>query len=106
MKKGVRSAAVEIPTIRHTQTVSSLWPIKAGQTNVNAIYSTTTLIEVEAIPTAVLFEFPEGTSNKPGLAFGWRKKSPTVRVAPWKRYQIQQEFIYGQWPIIVYGNPL
>lgn len=106
IRNGLRSIRVNAPALRHTQTVSNQYTVRAALTNVGKILSSSTLATVEAIPTSVLFNMPADSSNRAGLAYGWMKLHPTVRVSAKQKLQIEQEWEYGLWPTIIYGTPL
>jgi hypothetical protein len=106
MKDGVRSFPVEVPMLRHTQTVSNRWAVKAALTNVRRIISTSSLISLEAIPGAVLFNLPTDTSSVSDKAYGWYKLFPTIQQVANQKFQIVQEWQYGLWATLLYGNPI
>jgi hypothetical protein len=103
---GFTSARIFQPIIRHTQTVTNQWTIPAAQTNVKKIISTASLISLEAIPNHILFQLPNGFSTKADFSYGWYKKFPTTRTAARQRTQLEQEWEYGLWPILIVGTPL
>lgn len=108
MQSGVKAVRVMAPVMRHTQTVSNLYTVKAALTNVGKILSTTTLISFESIPTSVLFNLPTNTSTRtsPVLSYGWMKMYPTIRMAARMRMQIELEYEYGLWSNVLYGAPI
>jgi hypothetical protein len=106
MKDGVRSFPVDVPTLRHTQTVSNRWAIKVSLTNVRKIISTGSLISLEAIPSAILFNLPNDASTFSDKKYGWRKKFPNVQQVANLKFQLVQEWQYGLWPTVLFGNPI
>jgi hypothetical protein len=106
--KGVRHV---VQHLRHTQTVSTLWTVRAALTNVGKIISTGSLTGLEGVPTSLLVNLPITISNRVAAAYGWYKKFPTVRISAGHRIQIEQEWEYGLWSRIVYmgglgGSPI
>ncbi|MCX6924988.1 MAG: hypothetical protein NT154_17500 [Verrucomicrobia bacterium] len=106
MNGGMKSVRVMAPALRHTQTVSNQYTLKAALTNVGAIISTATLKTSENVPTGVLFNLPAKVSVKTGYAWAWMKMHPTIRCAARQKMQIEQEWEYGLWTTLIYGNPL
>ena len=105
---GLRAVREMAPTLRHSQTVSSRWVIKASFANVKKIISTATMKTLEPIPPDILFELPDDQSNRknPPSNWGWYKLHPTVRSSAGKRTTIEQEWEYGLWAEIVHGKPI
>ena len=106
VQNGLRSVRVNAPTLRHTQTVSSFWTVKAALTHVGKILSTGTLASFESIPGEVLFNLPTDVSKRTNMAYGWYKFHPTVRVAAGQKMQIVLEYEYGLWATLLYNTPL
>lgn len=104
MLDGLRSVRVAVPTLRHTQTVSTLWTVGAALTNVGRIISTSSLLALEGVPPGLLFNLPTGNSNRAAAGYGWYKKFPTVRIAAGHRLQLEQEWEYGLWSTLIYGT--
>lgn len=103
---GVRAKRVIVPHLRHTQTVSQLWTVKAALTNVERIISTTSLVATESVPSTILFNLPDKTTVRSiasKLGYGWYKKYPSVKIAANRRMQIEQEWEYGLWSTVLYG---
>ncbi len=103
MLKGVKSTLVQQPSVRHTQTVSNTYLIKASLANVGKIFTSAQLGTVEGFPGTVLFALPNDVAAiptdplDPVFNYGWRKKHPTVRGSARQKTQIEQEWIYGLW---------
>lgn len=108
MESGVRAIRVNAPILRHTQTVSDVWTVRAALTNVGMILSTATLTTFESIPSSVLFNLPTDVSTRtsPALSYGWMKLHPTIRTAARQKMQIELEYEYGLWAELLYGAPL
>lgn len=104
MLDGVRARIQFAPSLKHTQTVSQNWTVKASLTNVGRIISTASITTLEAIPSAILFNLPSDTTTKSGVSYGWFKMHPTVRVAANQKISIEQEWIYGLWSTTLYGS--
>lgn len=106
MLSGMKSFTVNVPTLRKSVVVSNRSQIRASLTNVGKIISTTTLRLQEEIPTSILFDLPDLTTSRTGFAYGWFKRHPTVQHSGLDRVTISQEWTYGLWPTIIYGDPL
>ncbi len=106
---GLKAVRIVVQHLRHTQTVSTLYPVVAALSNVGKIISTASLRTFEAVPNTLVFNLASTTSNRVAAAYGWYKKFPTVRISSGHRIQIEQEWEYGLWSKLVYmggGNPL
>jgi len=112
MLHGVRSYPVKAPVLKHTLTTNSAYPIKASLANTQQILSTATLILNESIPNNLLFNLPSDATpaffveTAGDLQYGWFKAFPTVRQIAQLKWNIEQEWQYGLWPIKLYGAPL
>ncbi len=109
MKAGYTDEIMQVPTIRHTQIVSFIYPITLSKLNVGRIISTATLIVLENPPNWAVTGLP--TDIPPGfttiaLSYGWRKCSPTINQIAYRKTQIVQEFQYGLWPTATKGTIL
>jgi hypothetical protein len=103
---GVHSIVVSVPTLRHTQTVSANWTTKAAMTNVHKLFTTAALMTSEGVPSDVLFDMPQEVSVRADQTFAWMKKYPTVRISSKNKRQIEQEWVYGLWSTLLYGDPI
>jgi hypothetical protein len=93
--------------VRHTQTVSSNYTVKAALTNVGRIISTGSFISLEGVPSDILFNLPTFSSSRaPDLVYAWLKRFPIVRTGARQKVQIEQEWEYGLWPPLIYGSLL
>jgi hypothetical protein len=101
-----RSVIVAQPILRHTQTVSRNYQIPSSFSNLKRIISTSTLGSTEDIPSNILSQLPLELSFNNKLVYGWYKLHPTVRVAARRRVQIEQEWHYGLWSRLIYGDAL
>ena len=106
MLSGMKSVRVNAPVLRHTQTVSNAYAVKAALTSVGKVLSSATLAMLEAIPATVLFNLPADVSKRAGYSYGWMKSHPTIRCAARQRMQIELEYEYGLWPDLIYGAPI
>ena len=106
MLSGVKAVRVNAPLLRHTQSVSNVYTVKASLTNVGSILSTSTLATFESIPTSVLFNLPTDVSTRANMNYGWLKLHPTIRTAARQKMQIELEYEYGLWATLLYGSPI
>lgn len=111
MKSNVTDYPIIAPILRHTQTVSFVYPITLSQLNVGKIISTSTMFALEptlpgwaanGLPTIAPPTFTDGKR----FAFGWFKDSPTIQQIAFRKQTITQEFQYGLWALEMYGNLL
>lgn len=107
MLNGVRSVIVQTPTLRHTMTVSNQWTVKASLANVGSIYTSATLALQEGTYN-MLLDLPAPDPNRTDISvkYGWLKYFPTIRVAPRFKIQMAQEWRFGLWATLIYGNPI
>ena len=106
MLAGVRSYPIEQPVIRHTITTSNRYSINRSLANVRAILSTQSLLAFNNIPNALLFNIPNDVSNNPSFAYGWRQLFPTAQQVALLKWQIVQEWQYGLWATLIWGQPI
>lgn len=114
MLTGVRARVQFAPRLRHTQTVSTLYTVKAGVTNTGRILSSTYLVSTEGLPSGFLIALnaPPFTNTSvwtnPDLEiqFGWLKYYPTLNSSAGGRLQIVQEWAFGLWSTLLYGAVL
>lgn len=114
MLNGVKTTKVHAPILRHTQTVSRSWATKAAMTNVGRIIANATLIgsgaNSENVPAGFLIALGEApfinSSNRTGLAYGWYKGFPTLGVGADNKLNITQEWQFGLWATLIYGDTI
>lgn len=109
MKAGVRSAIVQTPTLRHTQTVSNNWAIPAANTNVGRVISTASIVSLEGVPSNLLFNLPNAVPASfltISVGYGWLKHGPNVQQISGRKWQLVQEWEYGLWPIAIVNTIL
>jgi hypothetical protein len=106
MHNDFETVEVGAPTIRHTQTVSFIYPITLSKENVGRVITTPTLISMENPPDWAVNGLPDDPAPTIGgivLAYGWMKKPPAIQQIAGQKVQLVQEFQYGLWPLIIYG---
>lgn len=109
MKAGVRSAIVQTPTLRHTQTVSNNWAIPAANTNVGRVISTASIVSLEGVPSGLLFNLPNAVPasfQTISVDYGWLKHGPNVQQIAGRKWQLTQEWEYGLWPLAIVNTIL
>ena len=111
--RGQSSFPVFAPVLRWTQTVTSQYAIQASLLNARNIISTATMYTLESIPSGLLFSLPNDSNpptqfiQTPGdLVYGWFKDFPTIRQIARLKWNIVQEWQYGLWPTVIYGDLL
>jgi hypothetical protein len=106
MKTGYDSLLVTAPIIRHTQTVSSIYPITLSKQNVGRIITTPSLISMENPPDWAVTGLPDDiptSVNNIALGTGWYKFAPTIQQIAGQKVAIVQEFQYGAYPFATMG---
>lgn len=107
MKAGVEDGIVQTPVLRHTQTVSFVYPITISKLNVGRIITTSTLISLENPPSWALTGLPNDVPpsfiSGITLAYGWKKMGPHIHMIAGQKFSIVQEFQYGLWPVQTTG---
>lgn len=117
--EGVDNVDVDIPVLTHTKTVTDQYIGRATFSNINRIFSSSTLIATEGVPSTLLFDFPTDTDPSPisigspnGVAlyqtygYGWKKNAFPVRQVGARKWQIQMTFEYDLWLLNLYGSKL
>lgn len=102
VQRGLRSVEVSAPSLRHTMTVSKNYSTKATFTNVGAVYTPAKLIELESVPTSLLFDPPTLSTDREDVIWGYLKKFPTIRVSAGNKMQIEQEWKFNLWSTLIY----
>jgi hypothetical protein len=103
---------IEASIIRHTQLVSSLYPVQASFNNCNRIISSANMIAIEGMPNGLLFSVPSEPSpaqfiETPGdLQYGWRKVRPAITRLSRIKWRIVQNYQFGLWAVKLYGQVL
>lgn len=110
MKSGFSDYPIRCPILRHTQTVSAVWPITLSQLNVGKIISTSTLFALETVPAWALNGLPNvappSFNDGKLFVFGWYKDDANINQIAGRKVSIVQEFQYGLWPTKVFGDPI
>ena len=114
--QGVTSVEFPAPILTRVRTVTASYIDPANFANVGSIISTGTLISTEAIPSAVLFDFPTPSDPPPvpigdgslGIyqvyLYGWLKNAPSVRQITNQKWNLTQTWDFGLWLINLYGG--
>jgi hypothetical protein len=104
MRSGYQSQEVSRHTLRHTQTASKNFNYATALINVGRIISTNSVIALESVPSDVTANLPNNVTPFADVVYGWLKKKPTLRSHPLKRSQLEQEWVYGLYPPLIYDN--
>jgi hypothetical protein len=118
MRANTTAFPLATPVIRHTALVSNQYAVQASFTNVGRIISSASMISLEGVPTTLLFSIPSPPGQDTGgapeqyiedpgdLQYGWRKIFPGVtRLARFK-WRITENWIFGLYPIKMFGPVL
>lgn len=109
---GVEDFPIRAPIIRHSLVTSSLYAVQAATNNVGRVISTPSMYNIEGVPLNVLFNVPtqpnaqQFIQTQGDLQYGWRKPDPSVSRLNRLKWRIQQNYLFGLWPIQLFGNPL
>lgn len=110
MKSGFSDYPIRCPILRHTQTVSAIWPITLSQFNVGKIITTSTLFSLETVPAWAINGLPNiaapAFSDGKSFVFGWYKDDANINQIAGRKVSIVQEFQYGLWPTAVFGTAI
>lgn len=102
MLLGANTWDINQPILRHTQVTSQAWLVKTAYAGVGSIFTD------PGAPSAFLIGLPasgDGTANIPGGSnFGWKKEVPTIQTAPFCKYQIVQDWKFGEYSTLLYGG--
>src|ERR1051326_5921145 len=96
MQRGLRSARVAAPTVRHTQTFASIYSFVPNYSNVGKIVSTDSILAPWPIPASGT-KVSWGTDPDINLVYGWYKKHPNIASAARAKTQLSYEWEYGLW---------
>ncbi len=104
--KGTNAFLTSQYVLRRTQIVSSRYQVRVAFNQIDYVWTTAQIVNVEAPPAALLFSIIEIPipASQAGYQWGWLKKSPTVQQASGNRFQITQEWWLEQWSTYVYGT--
>lgn len=113
MKAGVENVEIEQPVLSHNWIVPVNANLSYAYANIGRIYTTSSLISSEGVPSYLAsslsawtssFSDPSYGTNRISLVFGWKKRPPTQRVTNDSRREISQTWEYGLWSTDVYGS--
>jgi len=112
MMHGYTTTITYQPTLRRTVTPYINYPLTGFVSNVGKIYRTNTLISVENIPANFAYVLPTdedpaaATVDGLNLKWGWLKQSTSVLQISNQKLQVSQDWVYGLYSYIIYGDPL
>lgn len=117
MLKGMRAIRLFAHVLKHTRTVSNNYAVQASNTNVGNILKNATVIANEGIPAGFLISLAGPPYNSVSLSaaaplgfpiydYGWFKHPPTLSISAGSKLQISQEWEFGLWAVLAYGNPI
>lgn len=106
VRLGLRAKLITVQQLRHTQTISSIFPITHSVENVDKLLSRATLLSSETIPADIQSQMHNLTSTRSGMDYAWYKHGATVRTSAGHKTQIEQEWEYGLWSTVIYGAVL
>lgn len=112
LRAGTVQYPIRAPIIRHSLVTSSLYAVQASTNNVGKVISSSSMYTIEGVPNTLLFGVPtqpapqEFIQTAGDLQYGWRKPDPAVSRLNRLKWRIQQNYIFGLFPIQLFGNPL
>jgi len=101
--EGQRAVPRSLPVLRLNQTVASRYSQKLSVTFLGAVISTAALYSLEGVPADVLFDVPPDHPARFGFRWGWLKVCPTIRRTGRGFFSIQQDWEYGEYPLLPLG---
>ncbi len=111
MKRGESTVKVFAPVIRHTQTISNSATIQAAFSNIERLFSSSTMSSTtgngQSVPPGILFSVPTKTNPADtNLKYSWYKNWPSVTTSYGAKAQITQDWEFGLWNTLVLGSVL
>jgi len=113
LRSGVDTVEIEQPVLNLTWIVPNNVNLSYSYANIGRIYTTSSLISAESIPSYIStsmvawtssFTNPSYGSGRVSLVFGWKKRAPTQRLAGTNRREISQTWEFGLWSTSIYGS--
>jgi hypothetical protein len=101
IKAGVTSTLVYQTILRHTQIVSSGYPLQWTTNNDGRILTTAQLTSLEGLPSDLKFAIPASSFGATYLT-GWLKIPATVQTSSPDKWIVTQEFQFGEWLNLIY----
>ena len=108
LMQGVKSFQVQQPVVRRTTTTSIQYTIAASRINAGHLIRYDTLVAMENPPVALLFQLPNDPdpNSAPITFYGYYKSEPTIQQVALLKWQIVQEWQYGLWSGLIWGEPI
>jgi hypothetical protein len=103
---GVKEQTIYQPVVVVTDTASANYAWNVGFTNYGRIFSTASMISDADLGASWQGNLPDETSSTSGFEFGWLKSPPEIVNAGSTRSQLVQEYTYGLWATVMYGDLL
>ena len=97
---GVTSKTVFQPVLRHTQIVSSGYPLNWPDTNSEKIL-TNAQLSAEGLPGDLRFSIPSSGTDT-DVIIGWLKLPATIQSSGNGTWVVTQEYQYGRWIDLIY----
>jgi len=101
MLKGVKSARVNVLTLRQTRIVSGSFAIFNAILDNGRIFSSDSLRSINGVPTQIAL--PNYVSSDADFIYGWFKKFPQVQQTGFNKFNLNQEWEFGKWSVFMYG---
>ena len=112
LKAGIENFPLEASIIRHTMLTSNLYAIQASFINQGRIISSPSMYSVESVPSTLLFAVPslptpaQYIETAGDLQYGWRKIRPHVARLNRMKWRLTQNYVFGLWPVKLFGTVL
>ncbi len=113
IEAGETSVLQFAPTLTRTITVGTITQVQASQERIGKIIRTSSMYGLEGFPSDLVFTLPNDGDPVPDadfdrrvLHYGWMKEGPNVTRIAFQKTSIQQNWVYGLWPEVIYGIPL
>ena len=112
LRADVDTVEIEQPILSLTWIVPNSVTLSYAYSNIGRIYTTSSLISAEGIPSYIStsmnawtasFSNPTFGTNRISLIFGWKKRAPTQRLAGTNKREISQTWEFGLWATDIYG---
>ena len=112
IKAGVTKFGVDSSIIRHTQLVSNMYDAQVSYSNVFRIFSPSSMVSIENVPTDLLYAVPAVPTPSQfievagDLQYGFKKSRPAVTRLALFKWRIVQNYELNLWPIKLFGSVL
>ena len=114
---GAKNIEVEVPIVKRSYIVNMNYQMLESISNIDKVYSKTSFIGIEGIPSNFWPILPDSYTGVIGslnpadpsalpVLWGYKKGAPKIELVTNNRIQISQKWTYNAWSTFIYGNLL